>query len=192
MTKTNTFGEHLQRAIPETCDLWDIWSDWWGDMTWPKKETMIKTNTKTETMTKTNTFREHLQRDPRDLWDLRHWLQFWQLRTWFHDNLCYQTIKSDTGQHSQFLRCLLLTRLPLALVPLAGSLQPPNVSTSSHHCWIQLWDKPLIFQDCLSLFSILLNVLLSVCPYCKEQTKKVARLPKIKGLLFSYSFHTSF
>ena len=27
--------------------------------------------------------------DPRDLWLLRHWLQFWQLRTWIHDNLCY-------------------------------------------------------------------------------------------------------
>ena len=23
-----------------------------------------------------------------------------------HDNLCYLTIKSDIGQHSQFLRCL--------------------------------------------------------------------------------------
>ena len=23
-----------------------------------------------------------------DLWYLRHWLQYWQLRTWFHDNLC--------------------------------------------------------------------------------------------------------
>ena len=42
-----------------------------------------------------------------DLWHLRHWLQFLQLRTWIHDNLCYLTIKSDTGQHSQFLRCLL-------------------------------------------------------------------------------------
>ena len=37
MTKTNTFREHLQRAILETCDLWDIWSEWWGDMTWPTK-----------------------------------------------------------------------------------------------------------------------------------------------------------
>ena len=55
--------------------------------------------------TNTNTFREHLQNYPRDLC-LRHWLQFWQLRTWIHDNLCYLTIKSDTGQHSQFLRCL--------------------------------------------------------------------------------------
>ena len=33
MTKTITFKEHLQRAIPETCFLWDIWSEWWGDMT---------------------------------------------------------------------------------------------------------------------------------------------------------------
>ena len=30
--------------------------------------------------------------------------KFWQF--WIQDNLCYQTIKSDTGQHSQFLRCL--------------------------------------------------------------------------------------
>jgi len=32
MTTKNTFREHLQRAIPETCDLWDIWSEWWWDM----------------------------------------------------------------------------------------------------------------------------------------------------------------
>ena len=47
--------------------------------------------------------------NPGDLWHLRHWLQFWQLRTWIHDNLCYLTINCDTGQHSQFLRCLALT-----------------------------------------------------------------------------------
>ena len=40
--------------------------------------------------------------NPRDL-------QFWQLRTWIHDNLCNLTINCDTGQHSQFLRCLALT-----------------------------------------------------------------------------------
>ena len=27
LTKTNTFKEHLQRAIPEACDDWDIWSN---------------------------------------------------------------------------------------------------------------------------------------------------------------------
>ena len=37
MTKTNTFREHIQRAIPDTSDLWDIWSEWWEDITWPKK-----------------------------------------------------------------------------------------------------------------------------------------------------------
>ena len=30
--------------------------------------------------------------NPRDLWPLRHWLQFWQLRTWIHDNLSELTI----------------------------------------------------------------------------------------------------
>ena len=24
----------IQRATQETCDLWDIWSEWWGDMCW--------------------------------------------------------------------------------------------------------------------------------------------------------------
>ena len=43
--------------------------------------------------------------NPGNLLHLRHWLHFWQLRTWIHDNRCYLTIKSDTGQHSQFLRC---------------------------------------------------------------------------------------
>ena len=37
--------------------------------------------------------------------DIWHWLQYWQLRTWIYDNLCYLTINCDTGQHSQFLRC---------------------------------------------------------------------------------------
>ena len=35
MTKTNIFREHRQSVILETCDLWDIWSGLWGDMTWP-------------------------------------------------------------------------------------------------------------------------------------------------------------
>ena len=31
-TMTKTFREHPQRATIETCDLWGIWSDLWGDM----------------------------------------------------------------------------------------------------------------------------------------------------------------
>ena len=50
-TMTNTFREHLQRAIFETFDLWDVWSEWWGDMICLTKITMTKT--KTMTMTKT-------------------------------------------------------------------------------------------------------------------------------------------
>ena len=38
MTKTNTFREHIQRVIIETCDLWDLWSEWLWDITWPKKD----------------------------------------------------------------------------------------------------------------------------------------------------------
>ena len=45
MTETNTFRELHQRAILETCDLWDIWSEW-HDLT--NKKTMAKTNTKTK------------------------------------------------------------------------------------------------------------------------------------------------
>ena len=45
--------------------------------------------------------------NPNDLRHLRHWLQFWQLNNWIHYNLCRLTIKSDTGQHSQFLRCFI-------------------------------------------------------------------------------------
>ena len=29
----STFTFDIQRATLETCDLWDIWSEWWGDMT---------------------------------------------------------------------------------------------------------------------------------------------------------------
>ena len=38
MTKTSTLRQRLSRAILETCDIWDIWSGWWGDMTWPTKK----------------------------------------------------------------------------------------------------------------------------------------------------------
>ena len=78
------------------------------EKTWHDQKKITKTNTKKKTMakTKTKTFWEHLLRD---LWHLRHWLQFWQLRTWIHDNLCDLTINCDTGQHSQFLRCFYQT-----------------------------------------------------------------------------------
>ena len=53
------------------------------------------------------------------MWHLRHWLQYRQLRTWIHDNHCYLTIYCDTGQHSQFLRCLVNLAIMVNLVNLA-------------------------------------------------------------------------
>ena len=31
------FFDINEQSLIETCDLWDIWSGWWGDKTWPKK-----------------------------------------------------------------------------------------------------------------------------------------------------------
>ena len=87
----------------ETCDLCDIWSEWWGDTNWPKKDN-DQHKDKERDKDKDN---DNYKDNPSDLWQLRHWRQFWKLRTWIHDNLCYLTIRSDTGQHSQFLRCFL-------------------------------------------------------------------------------------
>ena len=36
LTDWVTFTFAIQRAILETCYHWDIWSEWWGDMTWLK------------------------------------------------------------------------------------------------------------------------------------------------------------
>ena len=62
------------------------------------------------------------------LWHLRHWLQFWQLRTWIYDNLCYLTINCDTGQHSQFLLCF---NTRLKFLTLALQIWPENISTNN-------------------------------------------------------------
>ena len=70
-------------------------------MTWPK-HTYLPTIQPTLNLHR----RTPPRSDARDLWHLGHWLQFWQLGTWIHDDRCYLTIKSDTGQHSQFLQCL--------------------------------------------------------------------------------------
>ena len=53
---------------------------------------------------------------------MRHCLHFWQLRTWIHDHLCNLTIMSDTGQHSQFLRCFIIRSLCFCLFFLSHEL----------------------------------------------------------------------
>ena len=98
-----------QRVTQDTCDLWDICSERWGDMTWPKRKktmtktkTNIKTNTNTKTKTKTktmpntNTLREHPQRanlKTCDLWGIcncmtkkakTRWQWQWQCKIQIH------------------------------------------------------------------------------------------------------------
>ena len=63
MTKTNTFREHLHGAILETCDLWDIWSEWLGEMTWPKKDNdKDKDNDNDKNKDNDKAFKEHPER----------------------------------------------------------------------------------------------------------------------------------
>ena len=71
-TMTKTFRERPQRVILETYNLWDIWSERWGDMTWPTKQAM----TKTIQWQRQGQLPIHLENtsksDPSDLWPLRH------------------------------------------------------------------------------------------------------------------------
>ena len=71
---------------------------------------------------------------PGDLWHLRHWLQFRQLRTWIHDNLWYLTINCDTGQHSQFLRCFFYMCVSLASITCVFVLQVGRWKTRPVEC----------------------------------------------------------
>ena len=72
-------------------------------MTWPNFFYKDKDNDKAKDK---YILRTPPKSNPRDFWHLRHWLQFWQLRTWIHGKSCDLTTNCDTGQHSQFLRCL--------------------------------------------------------------------------------------
>ena len=72
------------RVTLETCDLWDIWSEWWGDMTWPKKIYLPTTYLPTYLPTYLCTsFREHqigAILETCDLWDI--WSERWEDMTW--------------------------------------------------------------------------------------------------------------
>ena len=72
--------EHPKGAILGTCDLLDIWSDWWGDMTWPKKHN-LPAHLPTYLPTCLPPIENTIRSDPRDLWLLRYLIRV--LRT--HD-----------------------------------------------------------------------------------------------------------
>ena len=94
-TKTKTFGEDPERATQETCDHWDIWSEWWGDMTWPTKKQLQRQ-------------RQWQRQRHCDLWDTDYISDNWEQQSQ-HSELPLN--KEWQGQHSQFLRCFYLTHL---------------------------------------------------------------------------------
>ena len=63
----STFSFDIQRATLETCDLLDICSEWWEDMTWPKKIEKDKYKDNDKDILRTPPKSNH-----RDLWPLRH------------------------------------------------------------------------------------------------------------------------
>ena len=72
--ETNTFREHLQRAIIDICDLWDIWS----------------------------TLQRHLENILKGLWPLRHSFHFLQLKTRDKGTMFSGRIKKKTNHRSPF------------------------------------------------------------------------------------------
>ena len=59
------------RVTLETCDLWDICSEWWEDMTWPKEIDKDKYKDNDEDKDK-DILRTPSKSHPRELWPLRH------------------------------------------------------------------------------------------------------------------------
>ena len=117
-TKTNTFREHIQIVIQETCDFWDIWWDW------PTKRQLLRQ------------WKRQSQRQVDGPWQ-RHdlvcelgWIVYIvdSCETWIQVYHCDLTIKSDTGQHLRFLQCLTNTDV---LFETEGNLE--GILCPNHH-----------------------------------------------------------
>ena len=118
--------------------------------------------------------------DHRDLWHLRHWLQYWQLRTWIHDNLCYLTINWDTGQHSQFLRCFIVFIACLSFVFIWKFAN----CTYYIHMYILYYNDNMTFEVCanskhrcqMSLQSVWASPfrkIVDICPQINQRFRQV-------------------
>ena len=86
----------------------------------------------------------------------RHWQrQFWWLRTWIHDNLCFLIIKSDTGQHSQFLRSFShLTQVLLIIVSSSSRVTGRSTTGRTKICFMWLSRSSSLFFSCWSKASL--------------------------------------
>ena len=86
--------EDPKRLILGTCNLWDVWSDQSDEKKWPDPKRPITILCGILNWVWQCALTIATQDNPADLWQLRHWLQFLQLRIWIHDNLCYLTVDS--------------------------------------------------------------------------------------------------
>ena len=137
MTKTNTFRKHPQRAILDNCDLWDIWWEWWGDMTWPNTSTMTITLSITNTIPVT-CYNWHTDYNS-DNWEpgLMNICVTWQLRVTLDSirNSCNVWTKKQNPPSFSLLECMALpVPLSLALSLAKGRVPPwiPSLWTLSH------------------------------------------------------------
>ena len=79
----HTFWELHQRAILGTCDLLDILTKWWGDITWPKKTQWQRQMQRQRQWKRQLHFRDFHQRAIQEtcsLWDI--WSKWWGDMTW--------------------------------------------------------------------------------------------------------------
>ena len=63
----------IQRATQETCDLWDIWLERWGDTNWPKKDNdkdKYKDNDNDKDKKKIRELHQRAIPETCDLWDI--------------------------------------------------------------------------------------------------------------------------
>ena len=72
-------------------------------MTWPKEYN--KKDKYNEKDKDNDNWRTPSKINPRDLWPLRHWLHFWQLRTTILTIILWLLNAGWWWQHSQFLQC---------------------------------------------------------------------------------------
>ena len=129
--KDNYKDKYIWRTLSKS-DPRDLWPlrhliRGYGDMNLPKKDNDT-TNTKTKTVTKTNDWLVTFE-------TLITIMTFENLN--LHDNLCYLTIKSDTGQHSQFLRCFILLEYSHPMLcnminPILGAKEESDVLFGGH------------------------------------------------------------
>ena len=151
MTKkmTNTFREYLQRAILETYDLWHIWSEKWGDMTWlTKRQRQRQIQWKRQRQWQLQKHPQRTISETCDLWDTGYISDNWEQQS---EHSQSPLNKEWQGQHSQFLRCLVfcLIFLPCHLRAKTGAEFRAQLSNRHLYCLVFCFSFICLYFYCL-------------------------------------------